>query len=185
MSKIGYVATIPYQGKSYEVTGVEFCEWEDILLDSKGDENIKEQLTYEFLFENGYFVSKPKQIKIKKTKNGLTDGTDSVESPTDGKKDGKKDDNTVSGNHREPAWTPSKILAEKKKLIAEREKILKLKETAFDKKVKQARQTRTLNTGKHQTEPETLSSSDWMYAMIGLIFIIGLLGMFLKMAAFG
>ena len=173
MARLGYVATIPYQGEKFEVTGVEFCEWEDTLRDYKTDEE-QENFTYEFLLENGYFVSRPKP---KSERHGIRDVTEETENET-------KPAPVRTANNREKDWTPSKILAEKKKLLIEREKILKLKEDTFNKKVLQAAKAAKAVASQQKAkrvqsnEDESSPAEDLVYTVVGIGAVIFLIVLF-------
>jgi hypothetical protein len=150
MAKYGFTTAIPYGNDMVEVTGAEYCEWEDALEKVGDDTNGLNWATYDFLLDKGYLVSEPllprpsaiaqeraetKRTKESKGKIGAVEQrlSEVVESPgIRGIPDGL---NYVSGESREPVWTQSRILAEQRKVLAEREKILVTKEKALEQKV--------------------------------------------------
>lgn len=154
MAKYGFSTTVPYGTDLFEVTGTEYCEWEDALEKTDGDSNAMEWATYDFLINNGYLVSAPTSERPKpKGKQGVqskTTGAKGKASQSDideaerartrgvaspgirGVPDGF---DLISGESREPTWTQSRILTERDKLLKERERIFELKEKALNQKI--------------------------------------------------
>lgn len=183
MAKYGFSTTIPYGSDLFEVTGVEFCEWEDALEKCpEGDTNAMAWATYDVLMNNGYLVSQPtgerpitepeekakpkgraagSKRKVKAaaaatTRNpGLLPANDGFDAVL----------NYVAGETREPIWTQSRILTERDRLLREREKIAAIKEKALNQKILEQQ---ILERAK-QTEAH--SSADMGYILGGIVIV--------------
>lgn len=131
MAKYGFSTTIPYGSEMYEVTGEEYCEWEDALEKVGGSGPASEWATFDVLINNGYFVEKPKSERPAVGNPEVLAGTS--RKPGKAKKDASAA--VISGESREPVWTQSRILAERDKLLTQREKITTLKEKALSTKI--------------------------------------------------
>lgn len=156
---------VPYGKEMYEVEGLEFCEWEDMMDTTGGDPVAIQWVTYDFLIGLGYFVSEPSSPRpvvssapadtagvSRKAKVVDTD----VMSP--GFRDSLTNLETVASAAREPIWTQSKILAERAKLLKEREQMLSIKEAALQKKI------------------ENSKSKESGTSFLGWVLVLGLLG---------
>jgi hypothetical protein len=148
MGKYGFSTAIPYGTDIFEVTGTEYCEWEDALERANGDSDAMEWNTYDFLINNGYLVSAPSSERPAtggdKEKSGSKGSPKNKPSGSDlvggavsspgilGVPDGFT---LIEGNTREPTWTQSRILAERDKLLKERERIQEIKEKKLEQKI--------------------------------------------------
>lgn len=188
MAKYGFSTTIPYGTEMFEVTGVEYCEWEDGL-ESVDDTDINgiEWVTYDFLINNGYFVSKPKnerpitaeQAEQAKPKKLANKGKTKTETTTKSRNPGataqaEAFDNSistlVSGATREPVWTQSRIFAERDKLLREREKITSIKEKALGQKIIEQQIIE-----RFRAEPQT-SGTDFASIVAVILVILMIMG---------
>lgn len=159
MAKYGFSTAIPYGTDIFEVTGTEFCEWEDALEKCNGDSLATEWATYDVLINNGYLVSQPTEARpvpeAPETKQGKTKASgQSTKSKTQegdsspGIRDIPDGFNIIDGRSREPVWTQSRILSERDKLLKERERIHELKEKALEQKILEQQLI-----DKYKTEP--------------------------------
>lgn len=127
---------VPYGKDMFDVDGLEFCQWEDMMDTTGGDPVAIQWGTYDFLIGLGYFISEPSvprpDTNIPANTAGRAGDTD-VMSP--GFRDSLTSLQTVASSTREPIWTQSKILAERDKLLKEREKMLNIKEAALQRKI--------------------------------------------------
>ena len=124
-----FSTTIFYGTESYEVTGVEYCEWED-KIGGLTDINAMAWVTYDFLMDKGYLVAEPKEPRPHSPPTTANMGTPVTALGAN------------IGASREPVWSQSRILNERAKLLKEREKILDIRERALEKKI-------------HNTVPQT------------------------------
>lgn len=176
--KYGMSATIPYGIDSFEVTGIEYCAWEDSL-EKCNDGAGKEWATYDFLISLGHFVSKPKSARPSgetaakpKAKAAVNPGIRDVFRPAQ----------TFSGEAREPEWTQSKILTERGKLLTEREKIHGIKDEALQAKIREQawidqcrKQVNTIDLHFYKPNGEPYTIKDWAGVVIAITFIISML----------
>lgn len=178
MAKYGFSTTIPYGSDLFEVTGVEYCQWEDALEGiDEGDNNAIEWATYDVLMNNGYLVSEPdgkrpnteknekttKTTKTAKTKRGGGENVVDTASLVTG------EPKLVSGETREPVWTQSRILAERDKLLREREKIFNLKEKALTQKIVEQQVYERL---VQEEKADSYTIKDYAAILFGLAVII-------------
>jgi len=187
MAKYGFSTAIPYGTDIFEVTGTEFCEWEDALEKADGDSDAMEWATYDFLINNGYLVSAPtcerpsergKSERNKKgkgknsTKEGTTPtGTKPVGVMSPGIRGVPDGFDLISGESREPIWTQSRILTERDKLLKEREKILDIKEKALNQKVVEQQLVERF-AGKQKNPPmNKIEQTAWI--VIFILFVVG------------
>lgn len=134
MAKLPYgmATAVPYDKELYEVTGVEYCAWEDALEACGDDEDAKQWATFDLLMGLGHFVSQPKCERPTKAEGIPRDAAEQQTAVNPGVRDLPY--TTIA---RDESWTQAKILTERNKLVTEREKILKIKEEALKKKVTQ------------------------------------------------
>jgi len=182
MAKYGFTTTIPYGKDLFEVTGMEYCQWEDALESvDETDTNAADWATYDVLMNNGYLVSQPKEGRpvIGKTIETKAEGKTKVK----GKAKAKATVNPVldidttgfgivSGETREPAWTPSRILAERTRLLKEREVIAKLKDNALTRKIQNFRDEQ-----RQVANPTNVynDGSEAFYTAVGVIVVLVIL----------
>lgn len=148
MANYGFSSAIPYGTDMFEVTGVELCEWEDALENAGDDSIAREWVTYDFLINNGYFVSAPSDVRPTAGGDKKT-GTESQKSSSKtgrvvltpevvaspGIRGVPDDYNLIEGKTREPIWTQARILSEREKLLRERERIFELKRKSLNEKI--------------------------------------------------
>jgi len=167
MGKYGFSTAIPYGTDIFEVTGTEFCEWEDALEKANSEPNAMEWATYDVLINNGYFVSQPKNPRPTEAEKEKAKEDKEERDRNPGIRDGL---NLISGNTREPVWTQSRILTERDKLVKEKERILELKQAAFDRKLSKARAGAI-----YDKDGRPFTRVDYGYAIFGVLVIGGLL----------
>lgn len=176
MANYGFSAHIPYGTESFPVDGVQYCEWEDSIEKCKTDEEV-EWATYDYLISRGYFVSKPKSTKPATAGRpaGVVTGYETIppiETPRE-----------TAYIAPEPAWTPSKILAERDKLLRERERIQAVKEQAFHAKMFQMYQNQEYNRVDlkfRNPDGSEYTVGDWIKVGIGLVITFAILGLAAK-----
>ena len=173
----GFSTAIPYGTDIFEVTGTEYCEWEDALEKAGSDSNAMEWATYDFLIGNGYFVSQPKgdrpkageKASKKADKKAETLKPQGVMSPgIRGVPDGF--DSIIECATREPVWTQSRIFQERDKLLREREKIQVMKEKALDQKIVEQQLLERLKLQERGSPSLTMTAR-----ILGGVFILMLL----------
>lgn len=184
----GFSTAIPYGTDIFEVTGTEYCEWEDALEKAGSDSNAMEWATYDFLINNGYFVSTPSGARPKPEGDAGVSGTKGkkVTAETTGGSAGVRPvavtrpgirgvpdgfDNLVSGYTREPVWTQSRIFQERDRLLREREKIQQAKEKALEQKIVEQQLLEILYS-KPKNFPTTQSA---VYFLCGLGLLMALI----------
>ena len=179
MAKYGFSTAIPYGTDIFEVTGVEYCEWEDALEKCNGDSLAMEWATYDVLINNGYLVSQPTEERPapeapettkrgkKKAAGQTTKSRTQAGDSSPGFRDIPDGFNVIDGRSREPVWTQSRILSERDKLLKERERIHALKEQALEHKIiKQQIYERV----KAQEEAKSKTAPlDWAYIAGGVV----------------
>lgn len=173
MANYGFSATVPYGNENYEMTGTEFCEWEDALEAVGDDFNAKEWATFDFLISKGYIVTAPKHPRPERGKPKTT--TVTVQPLV------------VSGETREQPWTQSRILTERGKLLREREQIASLKEEALQAKIReqqwlaeQHRIQRTVDLNFYNTNGKPYTLGDWLKLIIAAFIVISLIAVVFK-----
>lgn len=182
MANYGFSTTIPYGTDLHEVTGIEYCAWEDALDKAGDDTNAMEWATFDTLISFGYFVSQPKverpiteeqkaaepKGKAKRTRKGAAAATSRIPGPVVEETDDITYDNTltnlVTGASREPVWTQSRILTERDKLLREREKITTIKEKALAQKILEMQILKRIPV-------EVTSGVDILYLVTGGVFV--------------
>ena len=184
MGKYGFSTAIPYGTDIFEVTGTEYCEWEDALERANGDSDAMEWNTYDFLINNGYLVSAPSSErpatggdkeksgskgspKNKSSGSGLVGGA--VSSPgIRGVPDGFT---LIEGNTREPTWTQSRILTERDKLLKERERIQEIKEKKLEQKIIE-QQLLERYKQKERTSTSGIGQSFYIAIGVGVVMLL-------------
>jgi hypothetical protein len=168
MANYGFSTTIPYGVENFEMTGTEYCEWEDALEAAGDDFDAKEWATFDFLISKGYLVTAPKTPRPDKGKPKTTTVT---VKPL-----------VISGESREPTWTQSRILSERDKLLKERERITRLKEEALEAKIREQRWLaeqhmiqRTVDLNFYNTNGKPYTLKDWAGIIIAAFIVISLL----------
>lgn len=199
MAKYGFSTAIPYGTDIFEVTGVEYCEWEDALEKCDGNSLAMEWATYDVLINNGYFVSEPKEPRPAPVETGTKENV-VVLKPLAGEGQTNKDRSPpggfvnpgirdvpdgftlISGDSREPAWSQSRILIERDKLLKERERIASLKEEALQARInrqrwndEQARLKRTVDLTFYNPNGKPYTLKDWLGVIVAAIIVVTLL----------
>lgn len=195
MANYGFSTTVPYGTDLFEVTGTEYLEWQEALEGcDEGDTNAMDWVTYDFLIRNGYFVKAPAIERPKSEAEGEDKGKVKLETEFErrlrlGAEGGSvgfresQGERVISGEAREPAWTPSKILSERDKLLRERERAAKLKEEALQARIRDQqwrewnkRQNQTIDIRWYNPDGTEYTIGDWLkiilVAGIILSFII-------------
>jgi hypothetical protein len=129
MEKV-YLEKLYYGDKEYDVTGVEYCEWEDKVKLNPDDPVHAEWCAYDVLIGAGYFISPPTMPRPTKKGKAGEPATEYILPASYA-----PNATNVSGEAREPLWTQSRILLERDKLLKEREKMLDIKESALKQKI--------------------------------------------------
>lgn len=173
MAKYGFSAAIPYGSDIFEVTGTEYCEWEEALEKAGDDPNAMEWATYDFLIRNGYFVNAPKSERTQTVEVADESKPNGVNSQT--RRIPDEFGQFIEGASREPTWTQSRILTERDKLLREREKIQTLKEKALEKKIIEQQLTERMKKQEKVSPIESLSTltkvAGWVFILMLLLFI--------------
>jgi hypothetical protein len=110
----GMSAAIPYGDKIYELTGMEFCELEDIL-ERKPPEQYEETV-YQYLLTKDYDVEPPADLPA------VSAGGSGILPNAGGDTSAER----IGGESRD-TWTKDKILREKEKILRFRERQLAIR----------------------------------------------------------
>lgn len=188
----GTITQVEYQGAEFAIGGMEFVEIEDKIAaienafgvpDAEKEAAI-EWVTYNVLFNAGHFVSKPKVAEPNLSK--VFTGEQSSDMPNDNIA------SPIQPSAREPAWTQSRILAEREKLITRRETLFKQEKVSaankhqeeleeyYYQRLKQSKQKLRFDPKFYNPDGTEWSLVDWFkFLVVALV-----LGSFLFAIAF-